>query len=91
MAIVLPIPLTAPEMRVLQEFRRISADTLDLATIKTIKHPAGGGEVPALSLVDKGYLAADGPREKFNLTEKAKAFLAINYVPEVEPAAADEA
>ena len=91
MAIVLPIPLTAPEMRLLQEFRRISADTLDLAAIKAIKHPAGGGEAPALSLVGKGYLVADGPREKFSLTEKAKAFLAINYVPEVESAAAGEA
>ncbi len=91
MAIVLPIPLTASEMRVLQEFRRISADTLDLAAIKAIKHPTGGGEVPALSLVDKGYLASDGPRERFTLTEKASAFLAINYVPEVESATADEA
>jgi hypothetical protein len=27
----------------------------------------------------------------FTLTEKAKAFLAVNYVPEVESAAADEA
>jgi hypothetical protein len=91
MAIVLPIPLTAPEMRVLQEFRRVSADTLDLAAIKAIKHPAGGGEAPALSLVEKNYLVADGPREKFSLTEKAKAFLAVNYVPEVESAAAGEA
>lgn len=91
MAIVLPIPLTAPEMRVLQEFRRISADTLDLAAIKAIKHPTGGGEAPAFDLIDKGYLAADGPREKFTLTEKARAFLAINYVPEVESATTDEA
>jgi hypothetical protein len=91
MAIVLPIPLTAPEMRLLQEFRRISADTLDLAAIKAIKHPTGGGEAPALSLIDKGYLAADGAREEFALTEKAKAFLAINYVPDVESATADEA
>ena len=91
MAIVLPIPLTAPEMRVLQEFRRTSAETLVLAAIKAIKHPMGGGEAPALSLIDKGYLTADGPRETFTLTEKAKAFLAINYVPEVESAGADEA
>jgi hypothetical protein len=78
-------------MRVLQEFRRISADTLDLAAIKAIKHPVGGGEGPALSLIEKGYLTADGSREAFTLTEKAKAFLAINYVPEAESAAADEA
>lgn len=83
--------MTAAEMRVLQEYRRISAETLDLATIKAIKHPANGGEAPAISLIDKGYLTADGPREKFTLTEKAKEFLAINYVPEVESAGGDEA
>lgn len=78
-------------MRVLQEFRRISAETLDLAAIKAIKHPTGGGEAPALSLVDKGYLTTDPSREKFTLTAKAKDFLAINYAPEVESAASDEA
>lgn len=91
MAIVLPFPMTAAEMRVLQEYRRISAETLDLATIKAIKHPSNGGEAPAISLIAKGYLTADGPRERFTLTEKAKEFLAINYVPEVESPAGDEA
>jgi hypothetical protein len=91
MAIVLPFPMTEAEMRVLQEFRRISADTLDLAAIKAIKHPVGGGEAPALTLIDKGYLTTDGAREKFTLTARAKEFLAINYVPEVESAAPDEA
>jgi len=90
MTIVLPFPMTAQEMRVLQEFRRAAADTLDLAAIKAIKHPTGGGESPALSLVDKGYLATDGSRERFELTAKAKEFLAINYVPEVESATPDE-
>jgi hypothetical protein len=91
MAIVLPFPLTEPEMRLLQEYRRISAETLDLATIKAIKHPFGGGEAPALTLVEKGYLTADGGRETFTLTGKAKEFLAINYAPEVESAGAGEA
>ncbi len=91
MAIVLPFPLTAAEMRVLQEFRRISAETLDLATIKGIKHPFGGGEAPAASLTEKGYLTRDGGGEAFTLTAQAKEFLAINYVPEVESAASEEA
>jgi hypothetical protein len=82
--------MTAAEMRVLQEYRRISADSLDLATIKAIKHPTGGGEGPALSLVDKGYLTTDASRTAFALTAKAREFLAINYVPEVESAAAAE-
>ena len=51
---------------------------------KAIKHPIGGGDAPALSLVAKRYLAADG--SNFSLTEKAKEFLAIDYKPEVESA-----
>ena len=84
MAIVLPFPLTAQEMRVLQEYRRLGTDTLPIETIKAIKHPIGGGDAPALSLVAKRYLAADG--SNFSLTEKAKEFLAIDYKPEVESA-----
>ena len=79
MTIVLPFPLTAQEMRVLQEYRRAGTDTLPIDAIKSIKHPIGGGDAPALSLVAKGYLTSD-----FALTEKAKEFLAIDYKPEVE-------
>jgi len=81
MAIILPFPLTAQEMRVLQEYRRIGTDSLPIDTIKSIKHPIGGGDSPALSLVAKGYLTSD-----FALTEKAKEFLAIDFKPEVESA-----
>ena len=88
MAIVLPFPMTEAEMRVLQEYRRISAETLDLATIKAIKHPAGGGDAPAISLIAKGYLTADEGRTSFALTEKAKEFLAYEPKPEFEEAAA---
>jgi len=77
-------------MRVLQEFRRIVADSMPVAAIKAIKHPAGGGEAPALSLVDKGYLTADGDRQNFALTEKAKSFLAIDARPAVEAASETE-
>jgi hypothetical protein len=73
--------MTPQEMRVLQEFRRIAADTMGIAAIKAIKHPSGGGEAPAFSLVEKGYLTADAARENFTLTEKAKAFLAIDARP----------
>jgi len=84
MAIELPFPLAIPEMRVLQEYRRVGAEALPIDKIKTIKHPIGGGEAPALSLVAKGYLASDG--SNFSLTEKAKEFLAIDAKPEVESA-----
>jgi hypothetical protein len=84
MAIVLPFPLTVPEMRVLQEFRRFGADTLAIDAIKAIKHPIGGGDAPALSLVAKGYLTAEG--SNFTLTEKAKEFLSFDPKPEIESA-----
>ena len=91
MAIVLPFPLSIQEMRVLQEFRRIGAETMTTDTLKAIKHPTGGGEAPAQSLVAKGFLAADGGG--YSLTEKAKEFLAIDAKPEFESgdAGGDEA
>lgn len=88
--IILSHPMTAQEMRVLQEFRRISAETVPLTALKAIKHPVGGGESPVFSLVEKGYLAADAGRENFSLTEKSKAFLALDVRPDVEAAAGDD-
>ena len=84
MPIILPNALTTPEIRVLQEFSRLNAETLPLDTIKAIKHPAGGGETPAAGLVEKDYLSADGTRENFALTQKAKDFLAIDAKPMFE-------
>jgi hypothetical protein len=83
MPINLPHGLTSEEIRVLQEFRRLNAETLPLDTIKAIKHPAGAvGEKPAASLAGKGYLVADG--DGFTLTPAAKDFLAIDAKPMVE-------
>jgi hypothetical protein len=85
--IILPLGLTSEEIRVLQEFRRLNAETLPVDRIKAIKHPAGaGGEAPAVSLTDKGWLEVDGPRENFTLTQKAKDFLAIDAKPLFEEA-----
>ena len=83
--------MTAQEIRVLQEYRRINAETMPIAAIKTIKHPSGGGEAPALSLEDKGFLTADAARENFSLTEKGKAFLAVDARPEFEESGGDAA
>ncbi|HKO02952.1 MAG: hypothetical protein DMF58_05595 [Acidobacteria bacterium] len=83
--------MTPQEIRVLQEFRRVTAESLPLATIKSIKHPVGGGEAPALSLVQKGYLTTDDARQGFTLTQKAKDFLAYDPKPEFEEAAAGAA
>ncbi len=73
--------MTAQEIRVLQEYRRLATETMTLAAIKAIRHPSGGGEAPALSLVTKGFLTADEGRQNFTLTEKAKEFLAIDAKP----------
>jgi hypothetical protein len=78
--------MTEQEIRVLQEFRRMAAESLGIAAIKAIKHPAGGGEAPAFSLVDKGFLTTDETRENFTLTQKAKDFLSYDPQPEFEEA-----
>jgi hypothetical protein len=78
--------MTEQEIRVLQEFRRLAVESLGIAAIKAIRHPAGGGEGPAISLIDKGMLTTDAPRENFTLTEKAKEFLSYDPKPEFEDA-----
>ena len=81
--IILPLDLTSAEIRVLQEFRRLTTDTLPLETIKALKHPTGSlGETPAASLVGKGFLTGEG--DTFIVTQKAKDFLAIDPKPLVE-------
>jgi hypothetical protein len=73
--------MTEQEIRVLQEYRRLSAVELDLGTIQKIRHPAGGGDGPAWSLVEKGYLTPDESRDRLRLTAKAQEFLAIDARP----------
>lgn len=80
--------MTPQEIRVLQEFRRVSAESLSADAIKAIKHPAGGGDAPANSLISKGYLTASDGGSNFALTEKAKEFLAYDPKPEFEEAGA---
>lgn len=83
MAIHLPLGLNSEEIRVLQEFRRLNADTLPLDTIKAIKHPAGAvGEKPAVALVTKGFLIA--AEDGYSVTQSAKDFLSIDAKPLVE-------
>ena len=88
--IILPHGLTSAEIRVLQEFRRLTTDTLPLETIKALKHPEGAlGEAPAASLVGKGFLSGEG--ETFTVTPKAKDFLALDPVPMFEGTSSAEA
>jgi hypothetical protein len=80
--------MTEQEIRVLQEFRRMAVESLGIAAIKGIKHPAGGGERPAFALADKGFLTVDAARENFTLTGKAKDFLSYDPKPEFEETSA---
>jgi hypothetical protein len=83
MSIILPLGLTTQEIRVLQEFRRLNGETLNLDQLKAIKHPGGGGgEAPAVALVEKGFLTGNG--DGFSVTQKGKDFLAIDAKPDVE-------
>ena len=77
----LPEGLTPAEIRVLQEFRRFATKEMSLQQIKAIKHPVGGGEAPALSLAEKGYLIANQDRTSFTLTEKSDELLSYNPLP----------
>jgi len=72
------------EIRVLQEYRRLATETLGMAAVKAIKHPAGGGEAPARSLVAKGYLTPSADGQSFSLTELAREFLSFDPKPEYE-------
>lgn len=80
--IILPNGLTTQEIRILQEFRRLNAESLSAEQVKAIKHPAGGSEEPAASLVTKGYLTASG--DGFAITQSGKEFLAIEAKPMIE-------
>lgn len=89
MAIILPHGFTSEELRVLQEFRRLNAQTLPLVKIKAIQHPAGAaGEGAAGALVGKGWLEADASGDTFTLTQKAQDLLAIDVRPMFEEATA---
>jgi hypothetical protein len=83
--------MTEQEIRVLQEYRRVGTESLTIAAIVAIKHPTGGGEGPALSLVEKGFLSTDAARENFALTSKAKEFLSYDPKPEFEEGGPAEA
>ncbi len=85
MPIILPHGLTSQEIRVLQEYRRLNGETLTVDQLKVIKHPGGGGgEAPAVALVEKGFLTGNG--DGFTLTQRAKDFLAIDAKPLFEEA-----
>ena len=89
MTIILSHDLTVQEIRVLQEYRRVTGQSLTTAEINAIRHPVGGGEGPAVSLAQKGYLEAAG--DIYALTQKARDFLALDVKPEFEGSSSGQA
>lgn len=89
MPIILPHELTSAEIRVLQEYRRLNAESLPLERIKELKHPSGGGEAPAKGLSQKGFLLS-GENGELQLSQKAKDFLAIDARPAIEESGGNE-
>lgn len=83
MPIILTHPMTTQEIRVLQEFRRTTKETLSADAIRSIRHPVDPVGDPALALVEKGYLTEEAAGA-FALTQKGKDFLAIDVKPEFE-------
>ena len=82
MPIILPFDITVDEMRVLQEYRRVKAETLSVDATAAILHPTGpGGEAAAQGLAGKGYLTRGD--DGYTLTAKAQSFLAIDAKPAV--------
>jgi hypothetical protein len=86
---LLPHGLTEQEIRILQEFRRITVKSMTLSEIAGIRHPVGGGEAPAWALVTKGFLAADPGGASVSLTERGEEFLSYDPKPAVEGASAE--
>ncbi|HEY5610408.1 MAG TPA: hypothetical protein VIL97_04325 [Thermoanaerobaculia bacterium] len=77
----LPHGLSAQEIRLLQEFRRLEKEELTNEEIASVKHPATpGGDLPAV-LAEKGWLAPSGTDGRYALTEKSKELLAFDPVP----------
>jgi len=81
---MLPHGLAPQEFRILQEFRRLGTEEMDLEQIRAIKHPSGGGEAPARTLVEKGWLSSDGASGKLALTQTAKELLSYDPKPGAE-------
>ena len=75
----LPHGMTAPAIRVLQEFKRAKVEELTSDEVAGIQHPAGNETDLAQVLVAKGFISATDAG--FALTEQGKAFLEKDPVP----------
>ena len=90
MPMKLPNGFRPPELRILQEYRRLSRKAMSRAEIDAIRHPASA-EGAVEGLLEKGYLVPSGAEGEYALTPAAEELLAVEPVPEWEiGSAADE-
>ncbi len=78
----IPDGMTPPEIRILQEFRRLAAEEMALEAILEIKHPVAVDETPILDLEKRGMVASSEDGSLFRLTEAGETFLARPAEPE---------
>ena len=78
----IPDGMSPPEIRILQEFRRLEAEDMALATIREIKHPVAVDDAAVLELEKRGMVASSEDGSSFRLTESGETFLARPAEPE---------
>jgi hypothetical protein len=77
----MPHDLTSQEIRLLQEFRRLTSKQLTRVQLEAVRHPFGKTEPALAGLLAKGFVVAAEAPESFALTEKGESFLAYDPVP----------
>jgi len=80
----MPIGLTAPEIRILQEFRRLETKEMALDAVRQIKHPTKAPDEALDRLLDAGFLNVSEDKSTYRLTETAESLLARPCEPEVD-------
>lgn len=75
----LPHGMTAPAIRLMQEFKRAKVETLTADEFAAIQHPGAIEANPSQMLVDKGLISLSDAG--FELTELGKTFLERDPVP----------
>jgi len=77
----LPYGLNAPAIRVLQEYRRLGATSMNLEAIRAIKHPAPVGDEVVEELTRTGLLEPGETSDQYKLTDHGTSFLGKNPEP----------
>ena len=77
----MPHDLTAQEIRLLQEFRRLTSKQLTRGQLEGVRHPFGETGPAISGLLQKGFLTNGDAADSYGLTEKGEKFLSYDPVP----------